>query len=309
VTRWAGWLATATVVLLLGCTPRLADPDRAGPHAGISVAHALTTPALNPARDPSPGCRPAPVAALPPTLRVAGRERRYLLHAPATMGSAPRSLVIAFHGRSGNAAAARAYFGLEAALPEAVIVYPEAWPVAPGASSWYDPGDPAERQRDFAFVSALVEAVGAAHCLDGNRLFLVGHSLGAYFANDLACYLGGRVRAVASVAGGLLMGSCAGANAALLLHHPEDALVPIDAGELARDAFLRANGLAGSAAQAVAEPALATAGCLRYGPANHPHPVYWCALQRTPMPFGRPDPHSWPAEGAAAIASFLRGLP
>jgi polyhydroxybutyrate depolymerase len=221
----------------------------------------------------------------------------------------PRPLVIAFHGRTGNANRAQAYFGLEEALPDAVIVSPEAHPRPNGDSAWHDAGDPADAQRDFALVAALVEALGAALCLDGNRLFVVEHPLGAYFANDLACYLGGRLRGVASVAGGLQLRSCAGASAVLLVHHPEDPLVPLSAGERPRDAFRRANGHDGQAAPPVARPRLAAFGCLRDGPADHPHPVYGCPLAQMPIAFGRPDPHSWPAGSAEVIASFTRSLP
>jgi polyhydroxybutyrate depolymerase len=152
--------------------------------------------------------------------------------------------VIAFHGRTNDAARARRYFRLDAALPDAVIVYPRALPAGPGTFAWSAPGDPAERLRDFALVDAIIDAFGRAHCIDLERVFVVGHSLGASFANDVACRLGDRIRAVASVAGGIQGGPCADRTAALILHHPDDPLVPLSSGERVRDAFRAANDLA-----------------------------------------------------------------
>jgi hypothetical protein len=50
--------------------------------------------------------------------------------------------------------------------------------------------------------------------------------------------------AVASVAGGLRAGPCVAGTAALILHHPDDHLAPLSAGERVRDAVRAAYGLA-----------------------------------------------------------------
>ena len=78
----------------------------------------------------------------------------------------------------------------------------------------------------------------SAICVDLDAVFVVGHSLGASFANSLACARGGQVRAVGSVAGGIDGTACTGRAAALLLHNPADRAVPISEGLRARDALL-----------------------------------------------------------------------
>jgi polyhydroxybutyrate depolymerase len=260
----------------------------------------------DPAR-PSPACVADATRMAPDGIVVGAQERTFLVRVPDGAPGVPRDLVIAFHGRTNDAARARRYFRLDAALPEAVIVYPRALPASPGTFAWSSPGDAPEGLRDFALVDAIIEAIGAAHCIDLARVFVVGHSLGASFANDVACRRGDRIRGVASVAGGVQGGPCAGATAALVLHHPDDHLVPLSSGERVRNAFLAANGLADVPAAPAEHPALARLGCVRYDDPDHP--VVWCLHDDATAPGGRNDPHTWPHGTAEAIAAFFTGLP
>lgn len=257
----------------------------------------------------SAGCHAASATAALDRIVVAGAERTFLARVPSKPSSMPRDLVLAFHGRTNDAAKVRRYFGLDAALPDAVVVYPRALPLASGAFAWAAPGDPPDRQRDFALVDALITAFGDAHCLDLDRVFVVGHSLGAYFANDVACHLGDRVRAVASVAGGLRRDGCVGGAAALLVHHPDDRLVPLGEGAAARDAFRNANALGAVPAAPVADGPLARLHCARHGAEGTVNPVVWCARGDDTTPLGGYDPHTWPVGAAAAIGAFFTSLP
>jgi polyhydroxybutyrate depolymerase len=293
-------------VLVVACGPVLAGrPDAAftaGHGAGVAPDELV-------AMRLSPACSASAASVLPGRLLVRGQERLVLSQAPDGPDAKPRDLVIAFHGRTNDAARAQRYFRLDEALPEAVIVYPQALRANPNTFAWGDPGDPAGALRDFELVGAIIDTFGRARCIDLERVFVVGHSLGAYFANDVACSLGDRVRAVASVAGGLQGTECVAGTAALLLHHPDDALVPLSAGEQARDAFREANGVADAQATPTAHPALAALRCQRYGDDDAPNPVVWCAHDDATSPGGRYDPHSWPAATPAAIAAFFRLLP
>ena len=139
-------------------------------------------------------------------------------------------------------------------------------------------------------------------------MFVVGHSLGAYFANDVACRMGDRIRAVASVAGGLQGDGCVGGAAALLVHHPGDRLVRVSEGLAARDAFRSANVLGREPAGAVLDAPFAPLGCGRFGDASAADPVVWCERDDATTPRGL-DPHPWPTGTAAAIGAFFAGLP
>ena len=304
-------MAVGLAALLAACEPRVVAPMAGDPVTPVGSDQ--DTPGTSIARL-SPACTAAgattvTASALPDHLVVDGRERTFLARVPDASSGAPRDLVIAFHGRTNDAAQVRRYFGLDEALPEAIIVYPRALPNGPGSFAWAEPGDPPDRLRDFAFVDALIAAVGRAACIDFDRVFVVGHSLGAYFANDVACRMGDRVRAVASVAGGLQGDGCVGGAAALLVHHPDDRLVGIDAGIAARNAFRSANGLPAAPAVPAKEGPLELLRCERHGQANAANPVVWCPRDDATTPRGGYDHHTWPVGAAAAIAAFFTSLP
>lgn len=301
--RAATVVAIGLVVLLAACEPRVVTPVGGG---RVTAGTALLNG--SPACSAEGPTAPTPLA-LPDALVVEGRERTFLVRVPDGEGAVPRDLVIAFHGRTNDAAQVRRYFDLDEALPQAIIVYPRALANGPGTFAWAAPGDPPDRLRDFAFVNALIDAVGRAACVDLDRVFVVGHSLGAYFANDVACSMGDRIRAVASVAGGLQGDGCVGGAAAMLIHHPADRLVNIAAGGVARDTFLSANGLLAEPPVPVEIGPLARLRCERHGDTNAANPVVWCPRDDATTPRGGQDHHTWPAGAASAIASFFTSLP
>jgi polyhydroxybutyrate depolymerase len=55
---------------------------------------------------------------------------------------------------------------------------------------------------DVLFIEALIGQVKGTYCLDENRVFATGSSRGGYFANHIACILGGLVKGTVSHAGG-----------------------------------------------------------------------------------------------------------
>jgi polyhydroxybutyrate depolymerase len=254
----------------------------------------------------SPGCTSGGSAA-PESISVRGRERSFIARIPASYrGDEPHDLVVAFHGRTNSNAQVRDYFGLDEALPEAIILYPSALPESLGFR-WSDPGDLPGELRDYALLDSLLVAFGTALCVDLERVFVVGHSLGASFANSVACHRGGVVRAVASVAGGIEGRECDAGVAALVIHHPEDQLVPIGEGLRARNAFLGANSFASDRFVSASEPQLRALACQRYG-GDSTDPVFWCAHDDTTS-YGRAYyPHTWPDAAPQAIARFFRDL-
>ena len=187
----------------------------------------------------SPGC--AKAAAPPPThYVVAGTQREAIVVLPSPyQRDRPYPLIVAFHGRTNTNAQARDYFGLEAtASPPATFVYPAGLRDASGQFTWSDPGDQPGALRDFALFDTIVSDLAERFCVDLDAVFAVGHSLGASFANSLACARGGQVQAVGSVAGGIDGTARTGRAAALLLHNPADRAVPIGEGLRAHDALL-----------------------------------------------------------------------
>ena len=255
------------------------------------------------AAERSSGCGASPPTP-PQTFEVAGQERRAIVALPQDYrDDRPHALIFAFHGRTSDNARARRYFGLEQAADRPTIhVYPAGLRDRTGRFTWADPGDPPDALRDFALFDVMLDELTSAYCVDLDAVYAVGHSLGASFANSLACARAGRIRGVASVAGGIAPSDCSGEVAALLLHNPRDRAVPFSEGERARDALL------GQPGDALASIPHRFAGfeCNRYG--DKANPLLWCAHAQDHTPQGRFYPHQWPRGAAEAILTFFATL-
>ena len=282
------YLLLFTPLLLLGC---------AASHSA-SLADSSET-------DRSPGCHQSAPAEPPTQLTVGGVTRRLIMVVPVDyQPDRPHALVVAFHGRTNDNQQVRRYYGLESAVRvSTVFVYPAG--INHGNRfSWSDPADPAERLRDYALFDALVARIGSDYCIDRQRIYAVGHSLGAWFVNSLACARGEQLRAIATVAGGISAGRCRGRVAALLLHNPNDRLVPFAQGEAARDRLRQQNELSGRST-VLSGPL----NCRRYGPVAHRYPVVWCAHDYNLNRRGRYYPHQWPPGTGDRIMRFFEALP
>jgi len=251
----------------------------------------------------SPGCGKTARSPLQ-TLSVGGRERTYLLTAPRTADPpAPVPLIIAFHGRTNGNEQVRSYFGLDRAAPNDYIAYPAGIANGNGGYSWSDPGDKASQLRDFAFFDAIVQEIGDSACIDLDRIFVVGHSLGAWFANSIACARGGVVRGSATVGGSTTMNTCAGPSAAMIINNPKDALSPQATAETMRDIRLAENTC--SAQSQKADPA--SLSCMLYSGCAL-NPVVFCPHTIDRDYQGTYYPHTWPPGTAEAMVKFFGDL-
>jgi polyhydroxybutyrate depolymerase len=259
------------------------------------------------AGDISAGCGREPPREAEAVLVHEGAERRLIVDVPEGYApDRPHRLVVAFHGRTSPPDRVRRYYGLDRGLDGAdggrsIFVYPEALRQADGTYIWREP-------EDFELFDRIVERIGATYCIAPDEVFAVGHSLGASFVNRLACARGGRLRAIASVAGGAVPAECRGEVAAMLLHHPEDELVPIAEGEAARDMLVEQNGLDGGASAAPAPSYPDGFNCRRYGPADAENPVLWCPHSQGVTSKGRYYPHQWPDGTGEAVMDFFASL-
>ena len=268
---------------------------------GAPTTAAATMPVIR-----SSGCDAAPPPAAPTVLSVHGDERPLLVISGDGDGTTPHDLVIAFHGRTNSNAEARAYYDLERhALRPSIFVYPTGLPTEGGSRSWNSSGDPVSRLRDYELFDVIVLRLARIYCIDLGRVFAVGHSLGASFVNNLACARGGKLRGIATVAGDIGAAECGRPVAALLFHSPKDELVSIARGEAVRDRLLSVNDLDGSP-----EPLPSSdLNCVRYGGADAPAPVVWCAHGRTTTRRGNYYPHQWPREAGMLMMAFFNSLP
>jgi poly(3-hydroxybutyrate) depolymerase len=231
------------------------------------------------------------------TLEVAGVERRYLVVVPAGYDPGQAyALVFAWHGRGGSGAFARTHFGIEeAAMGQAVVVYPDGLPQADmeGQTGW----DLMKNGEDLEFFDAMLAEVGGTLCVDPGRVFSAGHSFGGFMSNAVGCYRGGVVRGIAAVSGGGPFLQCTGQVAAWIAHGTLDEVVPFASGEQSRDHWTAANGCSDQADPVDPPPCAAFAGC------DAGFPVTWCAHDDPEL-----TGHAWPAWAGAGIWGFFAAL-
>ena len=224
----------------------------------------------------SPGCGRPPPVGVPDHVMLEGRERSLIADLPAGYDPGhPHRLVVAFHRayqrqcpgpgllRVGAAGGRPDHFRLSAGACGR--------PMAPSAGPIRETSPTA--CRDYALLDTIVATLRRVYCIDPERIFVVGHSLGASFVNSLACARGDLIRGVGSVAGGVQRSHCRGSVAALVLHNPADKLVPFSEGERARNSLVAQNGQD----EATGEPAeVGPFECERFAAHDPANPVLWC---------------------------------
>lgn len=251
----------------------------------------------------SPGCGKA-LRDPPTSIQFEESQRSLLVTIPDRYRSqTPAPLIVAFHGRTNSNERVRSYYGLDRAATDAIIVYPAAHQNDNGSYSWTGPKDIKGFTHNVLFFDAIVKEVSEHYCIDMDRIYTVGHSLGAWMANTVACVRGGAVRASATVGGDSLFTTCSGPTAAFLMHNPDDTLSPFSGAEALRDMRLKANACEPESVPIDPEEFK----CQRYL-CDGGNPVVWCPHEIDEDENGTVYPHLWPRGTGAEIISFFNGL-
>jgi len=126
--------------------------------------------------------------------------RTYLIHVPD--GLPPKNgfpVVLAFHGGGGRASKMIGLMRLEpfADARGFIVIYPN------GLDRHWNDGRSTIRNKadDVGFVAALLDEIEKRYPIDASRIFAVGVSNGAVFAERLGCELSNRIHAIAAVSG------------------------------------------------------------------------------------------------------------
>ena len=168
--------------------------------ASVSVIVALLTGAFA-----FPAARPvtAGAAAGSPTA-----DRPYEVKVPAGYdGRHAVPLVVLLHGYTSNGATQARYFGLGAEADKAgfLLAYPDGtrdrfgnrfWNATDACCDFFHTG-----VDDVAYLDAVIDEISARYPVDPARIFLVGHSNGAFMAHRYACDRASRVAAIVTLAG------------------------------------------------------------------------------------------------------------
>lgn len=166
-------------------------------------------------------------------------ERTYRLHVPDDVGDEPVPLLVALHGGGGSASQFAGEDGLEALADEEgfVVVHPEGISGPLERMHTWNAGNccgPAAEEDvdDVAYIRAVVDEISAAHPIDPDRVFAIGHSNGGMMAYRLACEAADVFAAVGLQAGALGIDTCEPAEAVSLIHvhGTADTNVPLGGG-------------------------------------------------------------------------------
>lgn len=162
--------------------------------------------------------------------------RPYLFQIPVDYDPARAApLVVVLHGFGFSGLIQARYLGLDRLVDGRgfLLAYPEGQLTAQGQQFW-NASDAAGGDGgvgdDVSYLAAVIDDMSAHFHVDPHRVYLVGHSNGAFMAQYFACHRPDRVAAVVSLAGGMLVGvDCtAGAPVTLAEIHADtdDTILP-----------------------------------------------------------------------------------
>jgi polyhydroxybutyrate depolymerase len=140
------------------------------------------------------------------TVEVDGR--RVTLHVPDSYDpGTPAPLVVGLHGYTSNAAELEGYLRL---MPESdrtgfVYAYPDGPEDQRGEQFWNATDACCDfhgsRRDDSGYLSALITRIQATYRIDRARVYLVGHSNGAFMSFRMACDHADQIAAIATLNG------------------------------------------------------------------------------------------------------------
>lgn len=231
-------------------------------------------------------------------ISIAGKTRNYLLYVPSWMEKDKEmNLAIAFHGRTNNNSMVRDYMQLGWGAygyrqNDFIVAYPAGLWSGPFSWSQYE---------NIEFFDAIITEISEKLCVNRDKVFSVGHSLGSYMSNKVSCQRGDVIRAMAWVASDGFDGDCTWPVASLITHLPWDHLASYSWGQRAYRIRSEKNfceSLEKDTSIWDIRSCVQKTSCTLW------NTVLFCNSYST---YGN-DPHSWPKEGSDDILDFFREI-
>lgn len=220
----------------------------------------------------SAGCGKAasasPVKGEARTVTVGGKSRGYVRYVPKGYDPSRAYPVVAvLHGIGATGAQMSEFIKMQDyTAGNAIVVFPDA-----AGGRWDTTG-----QSDLAFFDALREDVLQNLCVDQQRVFVVGFSMGGYMTNHLGCNRASVIRAIVPADGGFPGdGKGCGKVAALVYHRTEDDVVTVDKGVATRDRWIGIDGCKTSS-KPLESFGFAGKNCVAYDGCPAGDEVAWC---------------------------------
>ncbi len=231
-------------------------------------------------------------------ITIAGKSRNYLLYVPSWMKQWKEiSLAVAFHGRTNNNEMVRDYMQLWGGRygykqNDFIAAYPQGlwgWPY-----SW-------SQYENIEFFDAIITEVSEKLCINRDKVFSIGHSLGSYMSNKVSCQRGDVIRAMAWVASDGFNGDCTGPVSSLITHLPWDPLASYSGGQRAYRLKWEQN-LCSNSEESTQIWDIRS--CSQKQSCSAGNTVLFCNSYSTYWN----DQHSWPKEGSDDILDFFRNI-
>ncbi len=133
-----------------------------------------------------------------------GLERSYMVHVPEVANSgADLPLLLNLHGFTGTSSSQMNYadFRPIAEREGFILVYPQGTLL--GDDTHWNVGSWTRESTadDIGFLTALIDIIIEDFNIDESRVYSIGHSNGGYMSFQLACQIGDKITAVASISG------------------------------------------------------------------------------------------------------------
>ena len=137
------------------------------------------------------------------SIEVNGVERLFRLSAPSSDAGTKLPIVIAFHGGGGAGEdfQQQTEFDQLGEQEKFIMAYAIAESDRTASEGEWFLNSAATSRDDNDFAEAIVDELSKAYCVDEDRLYAIGYSLGSMFTYEVACQLNHRFAAVASFAG------------------------------------------------------------------------------------------------------------
>ena len=134
---------------------------------------------------------------------VNSESRLFRLSAPSSAAGVELPLIIAFHGGGGAAEdfQQQSEFDQLAEEEKFIMAYAIAEDDRTASEGEWYLNTAATSRDDNDFTEAIVDELSKSYCVDQDRLYAIGYSLGSMFTYEIACQLNQRFAAVASFAG------------------------------------------------------------------------------------------------------------
>lgn len=174
------------------------------------------------------------------SINVDGIDRTYVLYVPANFQPGTSALVLVMHGMTGHAVGMDSWTQMDDKADQAgfAIAYPQSTEDYWGRTQWnyfYYPYWAGSSPDDTGYLRQLIDTLQETIHPDPKRIYVTGHSAGAFMSHRAAIELSSRVAAIASVSGTVygtpftdqrVAPPAAGPVSVLIIHGDADTAVP-----------------------------------------------------------------------------------